>query len=163
MNPDYVLRLIEQAGRMLGAILRRRKDGDAAGARHELEQAAQQHIGLPLAMLRRLSPDALANLLKSGGDRSHLRAFLLGELLVQEAEIAEEEARPQDALVSYVHAWRLWSDALAVLDGDERAHYGAKLTAVAKRLRSLGETLGIDLSTLIPPTAWAAGHGSPAA
>lgn len=153
MARDYILRLIEQVGLMLAEIVARRRGGQQAEARAEIENQALQHTGLPLAMIREAAPAMVADLLRHGGELRFIRSILLAELLVQDAELCEEAGDTRAALMDYVHAWRLIDDSLGALNADERAHFGSKQEHVAHRLGALSQQLGIDPEGLLrdPP------------
>jgi hypothetical protein len=137
MAQDYIMRLVQQIAAMLAAIIAKRRAGQIAEARQEIEATCLQTIGLPLNTVRRMPPDALAqHLLASGGNR-YPRAMMLAELLIQEAEIIETQGEPQQALASYLHAFCLLFDSMEVLSTEEQAIYRPKLVMLAAKLEHL--------------------------
>lgn len=138
MAQDYIIRLIQQMAAMLAGIIAQRQRGELSAAAASLEEKCLAHVGLPLAVIKHASPEGLADLLAVGGDRRFVRSIALVELLIQDAEISVLRGSPFAAVASYRHAGRLLSDALPVLDSDEKAHYQRKLDAVATRLDDLG-------------------------
>lgn len=139
MASDYILRMIEQVAMMIAAIIARRQRGDLAGAAGEIEEKCLQHIGLPLAVIRQSTPEAVAELLAAGGGLRHPRSILLAELLIQDAGISELRGDPPFAAIAYAHAARLLADSLPVLSGDDLAHYEGRLAEVNAKLRDIGD------------------------
>lgn len=157
MARDYVLRLIDQVALMLAEILAKRKKGQRAEARTEIESQALQHTGLPLALLRGAAPAMVAELLRTGGELRFIRAVLLAELLLQNAEICEESGDKSAALADYLHAWCLLQDSLGAFTAEERRHFGAQQERAGARLVELARELDLDLAALVPPAFFGAG------
>lgn len=79
---DYILRMIEQIGRVLAELRRRilRGQGDPTEHREQLNAAARQgNVDLELA--RGFTPETLVMLVSMGGEVEPGRAWLLAELL----------------------------------------------------------------------------------
>ena len=150
MARDYILRLIEHVALMLAEIVAKRKGGQQVEARAEIESQALQHTGLPLGMIRSSTPAMVADLLRNGGELRYIRAVLLAELLIQDAEISEEAGDPAGAFPGYLHAWWLVHDAAVSFAPGERAHFGAKQDLAGARLVALTGVLGINLASLVP-------------
>ena len=72
MPQDYIMRLIEQIAALLTSIIAKERAGLHSEARAEIEEKTQQTIGMGLGDVRRLSPEAVSQLL-SGLGRSTLR------------------------------------------------------------------------------------------
>lgn len=151
MPRDYVLRLIDQVALMLAEIVARRKNGRTEDARREIENQALQHTGLPLSLVRGAPPPMIAELLRSSGELRYIRGVLLAELLLQDAEIAEEAGDKSAAFTSYLHVWWLLHDAAISFSAQEREHFGARQEHARTRLLALAHELGIDLAGLVPP------------
>ncbi|HSC28640.1 MAG TPA: hypothetical protein VLD67_15290 [Vicinamibacterales bacterium] len=83
---DYVLRLIEQFGRVLVALRNRilRREADAADVRAEVHEMARQ-AGLDLDIARSLDPGMLLIWLAPTGDVDPPKFWLLAELLYLDA------------------------------------------------------------------------------
>lgn len=139
MAQDYILRMLQQIGAMIAGIVAKKNAGDPAGAEAEIQEQCLQHVGLPIDMVKHASPDAVAELLATGGALRHTKGVFLAELLLQDATLAEARGNPPDALRSYQHAFRLLHDALGVLSGDEERAYREKLIAISVKLRDLGD------------------------
>lgn len=151
MARDYILRLIDHVALMLAEIVAKRKGGRKLEAQAEIEKQALQHTGLPLSLIRGSAPAMVAELLQHGGELRFIRAVLLAELLLQEAEMAEEDGDPSTALQGYLHAWHLLEDAAESFNREEHVHFGAKQEHARTRLLDLAKQLGVDLATLVPP------------
>ena len=146
MAQDYLLRMIQQVAAMLAGILAKRQAGDLAGAEDELQEKSLQYVGLPLVVVKHAAPEAILELLGTGGALRHSRGVLLAELLIQDAALAEARGNPPEALISYQLASRLLADSLGVLSIEEEAVYRAKLVDLSAKLRDLGDgTMGPDL------------------
>ena len=138
MPEDYIMRLIQQVGAMLAAIIAKRGDGKPAEARQDLDSTCLQTIGLPLATLKRYSPDALARQLEQSGANRYARSIMLAELFIQDAELLSENGNDeQGALASYLHAFCLIFDSFPLLATDEQAIYRPKLEMLAAKLEHL--------------------------
>jgi len=138
MPQDYIVRMIQQMAAMLAGIIAQRQRGELSAAAASLEEKCLAHVGLPLAVVKHASPETLADLLAIGGDLRFVRSIALAELLIQDAEISVLRGSPFTAVASYQNALRLLSDAIPVLDADEKIHYQRKLDVVATRLGDLG-------------------------
>ncbi len=155
MARDYILRLIDQVAMMLAEIVAKRKGGERGLARTEIENQALQHTGLPMSLIRGATPAMVADLLRNGGELRFIRAILLAELLLQDAEISEESGDKGAALTAYLHAWCLLHDSIGSFNADERAHFGAKQAQAGSRLSELAAELGVDLTRLVPAVFFA--------
>jgi hypothetical protein len=132
-----MLRMIEQIAAMLARILAKKQAGQIAEARSEAETLSIQNIGLTLTELKRLSPEAVAQLLDKMGGLRTIRAITLAELLLVDAELHEANQVPDQSLSNYVHAFCLLADEVDKLSKDEQPFYRAKLDLLADRLGDL--------------------------
>lgn len=73
---DYILRMIERIAALLARVLKRRTEGDLAGARAEIAEGITDVLGPAGAMVRMVDSPTAANLL-SDPDRITLYARLL--------------------------------------------------------------------------------------
>jgi len=137
MPEDYIMRLIQQIGAMLAAIIAKRGDGKPAEARQELDSTCLQILGLPLATLKRCTPDDLARQLEQSGANRYGRSIMLAELFIQDAELLSENGDAQGSLASYLHAFCLVFDSLPLLATDEQTVYRPKLEMLAAKLEHL--------------------------
>jgi hypothetical protein len=123
MAQDYILRLIEQVAQMLAEISRHRRAEKPA----RISAICQREIGLPLDLVKRSSPETILQLLKSGGATRHVRAVMLAELLLQDADLSEAAGKSQEAMVSRAQAKVLLARNIDNLAPDEQAAYRSKL------------------------------------
>jgi hypothetical protein len=137
MAQDYVMRLLQQIAAMLAAIIAKRQSGQLMEASQEVEAACLSAVGLPLDVVKRLSPDELAARLQMTGALRYTRSVMLAELLIQDAEILESKNEPQQALASSVHAFCLLVDSIERLSSEEQAVYESKLEILAGKLDHL--------------------------
>lgn len=150
MARDYILRLIDHVALMLAEILAKRKRGERAEARTEIETQALQQTGLPLGLIRGAAPAMVAELLRNGGELRFIRGVVLAELLLQDAEICEESGDLEAALAGYMHAWHLLHDAAISFGPEERTHFRAKQDHARDRLCVVAAQLGVDAAALVP-------------
>ena len=130
MASDYVLRLIDQIALLLAEILHLRKLGRAGEARRQISQACLENIGLPFALVKRSAPETILEMLATGGGTQHVRAIMLAELLLQDAELAESAGQKRQALISRAQARALIAQNLAQLLPQDQSVYRAKLDAL---------------------------------
>jgi hypothetical protein len=123
MGQDYILRLIEQVAQMLAEIRRLRN----AERPERIGAICEREIGLPLSLVKHSSPDTILQLLESGGATRHVRAVILAELLLQDAELSEAAGKSQEAMVSRAQAKVLLERNIDSLSPDEQAGYRPKL------------------------------------
>jgi hypothetical protein len=138
MAQDYIMRLIEQVGRMLASILAHKHAGRDLEAASEIEATCLQSVGIPMSLVRRSSPEVLWELLASGGALRYPRAIFLAELLLQEAELCERAGRSVAAVCAQLQASSLLAQSIEVLSGEEAALYRPKLEALAAKLEAAG-------------------------
>ena len=123
-----MLRMIEQIAAMLAAILARKRAGQLVEAHAEIENSCLQTVGITMAELKRLSPEAVAQLLNNFGALRTIRAMTLAELLLVEAEIHEPDLIPQAILPKYVPCvLSTIADEVDKLTAEEQTIYRAKL------------------------------------
>jgi hypothetical protein len=67
MPQDYIMRLVEQIGALLAGIIAKTRAGLHTEAKAEIDEKARQTIGMDLRQIREMSPEALSQLLESGG------------------------------------------------------------------------------------------------
>jgi hypothetical protein len=135
MPQDYFLRLIEQVSIMLAQIMGKKAAGDDAGAKQELDAQCRQTIGLDIARLHEMSPEALTQHLETAGGLRQTRAILLAELLLQDAAMNSGDERRQ--AIDQLHAFCLIASAIDSLDADDQRAYRPKLQFLIDRLRPL--------------------------
>ena len=137
MQQDYIMRLIERIAALLASIIAKERAGLHSEAKADIDEKTQQTIGMGLHDVRRLSPEAVAQLLQSSGGLRYGRAVILAELLLHDAAISDAAGENSDALLDYLHAFCLLSDSVGTLSAEDQAVYRAKLDALVVRLRNL--------------------------
>jgi hypothetical protein len=103
---DYIIRLIEQFGRAMAALLHRIKGRQIAPAeaRAEIAQVAAQS-GLDLGVARALDPAMLLLWLAPRGEIDPGKFWLMAELLLLEGLQAMQDATPHTGTrISSAHA-----------------------------------------------------------
>jgi hypothetical protein len=136
MAQDYIMRLIEQIGQLLASILAHKHPGRDREAMAEIEAVCLEHVGVPMSLVRRSSPEGLWALLAPGGALRYPRAILLAELLLQDAELSERTGRNVAALCAQLQAFSLLRLSIDLLTIDEAAVYRPKLEALARKLQA---------------------------
>ena len=137
MQRDYIMRLIEQIAALMASIIAKERAGKYPEAKAEIDEKSRQTIGLSLEQVRKLSPEAVSQLLANSGGLRYGRAVILAELLLHDAKVSEATGQSSDALLSNLHAFCLLSDAVATLSAEDRAVYRGKLNELATRLEAL--------------------------
>jgi hypothetical protein len=131
MPEDWILRLIEQVSLML-AELSRLKSGERPA---RISALCLRETGLPLDFVKHSSPKAILGLLESGGGTQYVRAVLLAELLLQDADVSEEAGKSREAKISRAQAQALLAHSIDKLSPDEQRLYRPKLEELTKRLK----------------------------
>ena len=131
MPQDWVLRLIEQVSLML-AELSRLKTGEKPA---RISALCLRETGLPLDFVKHSSPKAILQLLESGGGTQYVRAVLLAELLLQDADVSEESGKSREARISRAQAQALLAYSIDNLSPDEQRLYRPKLEELTKGLK----------------------------
>jgi hypothetical protein len=119
---DYILRMIEAVAAALARILRRRQEGDLAGARREVDMASSELLGPIAGLASRVDTQTAGNLLGDGR-----RIATWARLLAEDSEILREMGRSDEGdandrrvLELLLEAWlrdgSLDPDSLALMD-----------------------------------------------
>lgn len=93
---DYLLRMLEDMGRIIARLRALLVGGDPAGAAVELTAAAKL-AGLDLGAARSLTAESLLILLRPTGDGDATRVRLVAELLDGAAALADAEGEEDEA------------------------------------------------------------------
>lgn len=131
MAEDYILRLIEQVSLML-AELSRLKAGEKPA---RISALCLRETGLPLDFVKHSSPEAILQLLETGGGTQYARAVLLAELLLQDADAGDAAGKNREATISRAQAEALLAHSMDQLSADEQAIYRPKLEALTLDLK----------------------------
>jgi hypothetical protein len=121
---------------MLEEIMRLRKEGRAGEAVDRLETICLDLIGLPLETVRHSSPETMLQVLESGGATKYVRAVMLAELLLQDAELSETKARVREAVIRRAQARALLAASVDHLAAEDQASYRPKLEALDASFRN---------------------------
>ena len=70
------MRLIQQVAQMVAAILGHRNAGRMVEAAQEVDRSCFQTAGLPLALIRQATPEALREFLPTGGHQRGIGSWL---------------------------------------------------------------------------------------
>ena len=138
MAQDYLLRLIEQVSQMIAEVLALRKIGRISDAAEQIEAMCQQNIGLPLDLVKRSAPETILQLLESGGGTQHIRAVMLAELLLQDAELNDAAGKNREATISRAQARVLLARNIDRLSPDDQTVYRRKLEALDAQISGPG-------------------------
>ena len=94
-----------------------------------------REIGLPFDFVKHSSPETILQLLESGGATQHVRAVLLAELLLQDADLSEAAGKTREATISRVQAQALLRHSVNELSPEDQKFYRPKLEEQTKLLR----------------------------
>ncbi len=134
MAQDYILRLIEQVSLMLAELSRMRQ-----GEKPErISAICLREVGLPLDLVKHSSPETIFQLLESGGGTQYVRAVLLAELLLHDADVSKAAGKTRAAMISRVQAQALLAHSIDELSPEEKALYRTKLEALTVDLKRGG-------------------------
>jgi hypothetical protein len=150
---DYILRLIDQLGALLRALLGsedhvkrpEKPTSDAAQLDVVLEKSCQEAMGLSFRTIKEMPPDELMELLRSGGATWVSRCFFVGRLFEFDAEIARritQRERAKESAQRALYFYNFLRSNPEVPDEyrvEERFEHAAKLLAGFPP-RSLGDT-----------------------
>jgi hypothetical protein len=92
---DYILRLIESVAAAVARVLKRRSEGDLAGARRELRQAMDEVLGPGAAMLPMVDSQTAVNLVSDPQ-----RLVLYARLLELDADLLADVGQPAESRAS---------------------------------------------------------------
>ena len=151
---DYILRLIDQLGALLRALLSseahvkrpQQPISDAAQLDVALEKSCQEAMGLSLRTINELPPDELMEVLRSGRATWISRCFFVGRLFEFDAEVArhiKKHERAKQSIQRALYFYTFLCSNPEVPDEyrvEERFKQAAKLLAACDP-RSLRDTL----------------------
>src|SRR5258708_1681769 len=131
MAQDYILRLIEQVALMLAELSRLKKAERPA----RIGALCLREVGLPIELIKHSSPETIFQLLETGGGTQYVRAVLVAELLLQDAEVSDEAGKNREAFISRAQAKALLAHSIDNLSPEEQAIYRPKLEALIADLK----------------------------
>ncbi|HXV59805.1 MAG TPA: DUF6483 family protein [Vicinamibacteria bacterium] len=85
---DYILRLLEQFARAIGAILTLRKAGRLDDAEAAIAEASREFVGLDVDTLLALPVEQVVALLSPGGSPDPAKCLVVAELLFEKGEVS---------------------------------------------------------------------------
>lgn len=107
---DYLLRMIEQVGRMLALLLQRILRGEAGPEEaEEAVRSAAEQLGLDLDLLKTVSPDTLVNFMAPAGEPEPGRCWITAEMLVVDGHTELALGNAEVARDSWERALRLYA------------------------------------------------------
>jgi hypothetical protein len=107
---DYLLRIIEIAGRVLRELLTRLRAGEAGPAEvADRLRSTASGAGIDLDVMGRVDLDTLVLLVSPAGEPEPGRCWLAAELFAVEAFCAEAAGEPERALDASARALRLFA------------------------------------------------------
>jgi tetratricopeptide (TPR) repeat protein len=110
LQRDWLMRQIEQAGRMLGAIIAKLRSGQTADVLGLFDQAYRPLLGVGAAALPYLSDEQLLDMLRPGGSADDRRWPVLARLLAVEADLYERQGARAEALARLRRAMLLLNE-----------------------------------------------------
>lgn len=115
---DYLLRIIQQAGVFLRAMLAAQRDHRPDEVRETSREALTLLLGVPPALTDSLTPDGLVTLLSVGGRFEIVRGVLAAEVFVRRALADRMSGLPESAAADEARARRLLDEVISE-GGDE--------------------------------------------
>jgi hypothetical protein len=131
MPTDWLLRLIDQIAILL-AELSRLKSGEKPA---RIGALCLRETGLPFDFVKHSSPETILQLLESGGATQYVRAVLLAELLLQDADLNEAAGKIREATISRAQAQALLQHSVNELSPEEQEVYLPRLEELTNRLK----------------------------
>jgi len=116
---DYILRIIQQMGAFLRAMLDAAREHRPEDVRETSREALTLLLGLPPEVTDSLTPDGLVTILSVGGGLESTRAVLAAEVFVRRAQADESLGLVAAAAADRARARKLIEEVIAV--GDEEA------------------------------------------
>ena len=157
MHQDYILRMIQQLGGFITAVLQLRKSGRSAEAIQQIEDAYGRFSGLSATLVHAISEDDLVKLLRARGGLDPDRCWALAELLREEALAYDDLGQGSESAPRFLKSLRLYLEVLEEVDD---------LPDVARGDRTGGgdrPRLRFRSPTGNPPPVWWTSSNAPAA
>ena len=139
---DYILRLVEQLAKTLGAVLTLKKARRFDEAERVITEAARNLVGLDIETLLALPIDQIVTLFSPGGSLDTGKCLVVAELLYEEGEVKDLQGDERTAYISRTRALAL----LLEVSGREDL---ARIPDAEAYLRKI-ETLTRALATYAP-------------
>ena len=104
---DYILRMIEQAARIVAELRRRILGGELVDMEKEV-RGVTAHAGLDFSIVRALDPESILSLLSPAGDPDPTQVWLIAELLYLDGLAAQQSGNIEEARVHFAKARALF-------------------------------------------------------
>lgn len=118
---DYILRVIQQAGIFLRAMLDELREHRPDDVRETSREALTLLLGMPGDIADTLTPDGLVTLLSVGGRFETKRGLLAAEVFMRRAQAGEMAGLAESGAADRARARRLAEAALAAGDDEDSA------------------------------------------
>jgi hypothetical protein len=116
---DYILRVIQQAGIFLRAMLAELREHRPEDVRETSREALTLLLGVPAEITDSLTPDGLVTLLSVGGRFEAKRGLLAAEVFVRRAQAEEMAGLTESRAADRARALRLIDATLRDGDGED--------------------------------------------
>lgn len=124
---DYILRVIEQAGAMLRAMIGALREHRPEDARDTSREALTLLFGLPPTLTDSIAADGLITLLSVGGDFDAKRGRLAAEVFVRRVQADEMDGLIENVAADREKALRLIGATIEAGDAEDAAEARALL------------------------------------
>lgn len=129
---DYILRVIDQMGILLRAMLNEVRLNKTEQVYKTSQDSLQLLLGLPTSVAETLTADGYVAMLSVGGGFDTKRGRLTAEVLLRRAQAAELAGEHERSVAERVKAERLITLVLADGDDDDRAEAAALAAELAE-------------------------------
>ena len=136
---DYILRLVEQLGKTLGAVLTLKKANRFDEAELAIGEAAKNLVGLDIATLLALPVDQIVTLFSPGGSLDAGKCIVVAELLYEHGEIRSLQGEEETAYHARIRALSL----LLEVSGHESLERIPDAERYLRRIETLTEALSV--------------------
>ncbi|GMR24429.1 MAG: DUF6483 family protein [Acidobacteriota bacterium] len=134
---DYILRLVEQLAKTVGAVLTLKKANRFEEAERAIGEAAKNLVGLDIATLLALPVDQILTLFSPGGSLDAGKCIVVAELLYEHGEIKSLQGEEETAYHSRIRALSL----LLEVSGRESLERIPDAARYLRRIEALIEAL----------------------
>jgi|SRR5579884_707964 hypothetical protein len=127
-----VLRMMDLIAQLLAELASLRKTASSDETRRRIATMCLEGTGLPFDYVKRSAPDETLKILKSGGAVYHIRAVMIAELLLQDAELNDLSGDEHQAQIERAQAYVLLKDSIDLLSPEEQVSYRLKLKSLER-------------------------------
>ena len=104
---DYILRIIEQAARIIAELRRRILGGEVVDMEKEVRSIVA-HAGMDYSMIRALDPASILSLLSPSGEPDPTQVWLIAELLYLDGLTAQQCGNIEESRLHFAKARALF-------------------------------------------------------